>query len=109
MGNTFSTGMLRDRAVNNHQLRSRLLKGDYFKCTATKNGTPQGRVFVRDVHIRVLPEANFNRVLVRCHLTPQEQQHIERCSTKTISSDVSNRLAMEIVYRLRSDHFTITK
>lgn len=108
-GYTFSTGMLRGRAVNNHQLRNRLLKGDYFKCTAMKNGTPQGRVFVRNVHILVPPEADFDRVLVRCHLAPQGQQHIERCSTRTISSDVANRLAIEIVYRLRSDHSAITK
>ena len=107
--NTFSTGMLRNRAVNNHQLRSRLPEGDYFKCTAMKNGTPPGRVFVRDVHILVPPEADFNRVLVRCHLAPQRQQHMVRCSTKTISSDVANRPAIKIVYRLRSDHSIIIK
>lgn len=106
---TFRTGMLRGRAVNNHQLRSRLLKGDDFKCTAMKNGSSQGRIFVRDVHILILPEADFNRVLIRCHLAPQGRQHIERCSTKTISSDVANRLAIEIVYRSRSDHSIITK
>lgn len=68
---TYRTGMLRGRAVNNHQLRSRLLKGDYFKCTAMKNGSLQGRIFVRDVHILVPSEADFNRVLIRCHLAPQ--------------------------------------
>ena len=108
-GYTFRTGTLRNRAVNNHQLRSRLLKDDDFKCTAMKNGTSQGRAFVRDVHRLVPPEADFNRVFVRCHLAPQGRQHIKRCSIRIMSSDVANRLAIEIIYRLRSDHSTITK